>query len=65
MCMKAMYKKELSQRAGVSYRTFGRWLARQQNELTQMGVPPCSRLLPPRAVRFICENYGIDLDEEL
>jgi hypothetical protein len=65
MYMKAMYKNELARLAGVSYRTFSRWLSRHQSELQEMGIPSGARLLPPKAVKFICDNYGIDLDEEM
>ena len=58
-------KSELARLAGVSYRTFQRYIASRQHVLTQMGISPRASLLPPRAVRFICEDYCIDLPEEL
>ena len=58
-------KSELARLAGVSYRTFQRYIATRQHVLSAMGIPPCAKLLPPRAVRFVCEDYCIDLPEEL
>jgi len=59
--MKAMYKSELAKLAGVSSRTFARYLAAHREELAKLGVSPHTRMLPPKAVRFICEDYCIDL----
>lgn len=62
MCMKAMTKSELAMMAGVSARTFARWLHTDKEELERMGVTSRMRLMPPIAVRYICQKYGIDLD---
>ena len=59
--MKAMYKSELARLAGVSSRTFARYLAAHREELAKLGVTPQARKLPPRAVRFVSEDYCIDL----
>ena len=59
--IKAMYKHELAELAGVSTRTFRRYLATRRPILTAMGISPHARLLPPQAVRFISEDYCIDL----
>jgi hypothetical protein len=56
-----MYKSELAKLAGVSPRTFRRYLATRRSILTAMGISPHARLLPPQAVRFISEDYCIDL----
>ena len=58
--MKSYYKYELADAAGVSTRTFGRWLRQQSEQLSQWGVTPRSQLLPPVAVQWICKAYGID-----
>ena len=58
--MKSYYKYELAQAAGVSTRTFGRWLRSQDETLAQLGVTPQQQLLPPVAVKWICGQYGID-----
>ena len=59
--MKAMYKSELAKLAGVSPRTFRRYLATRRPILTAMGVSPFARKLPPPAVRYISEDYCIDI----
>lgn len=58
--MRAMTKKELAAAAGVSTRTLQRWLALHKEELAILGVKPTAHLLPPVAVRFVTEQYGID-----
>ncbi|WP_036909565.1 hypothetical protein [Prevotella sp. FD3004] len=58
-------KKELARLAGVSSRTFCRYLASRRHILDAMGVLPNARLLPPKAVKYICEDYCIDLPQEL
>ena len=51
--MKSAYKYELANAAGVTDRTFRRWL----------GVTRTTKLLPPKAVEWICKEYGIDFPE--
>ena len=58
-------KSKLAELAGVSYRTFSRYLATRQPILSAMGISPKTKLLPPQAVRYICEDYCIDLPPEL
>ena len=58
--MKSAYKYELADAAGVNYRTFQRWLQGHQDELEGKGVKRSSKLLPPKAVSWICQQYGID-----
>ena len=59
---KSKLKSELAQAAGVSLPTFRRWLLSDQEELRQMGVSPSTKILPPVAVRYLCEKYCIDID---
>jgi len=59
--MQAMFKSELAKLAGVSSRTFRRYLATRRAILTAMGVSPFARKLPPQAVHYISEDYCIDL----
>ena len=59
--MKAMYKFELAVYAGITSKTFRRWTKPFDEDLARMGVYPSTRLLPPAAVRFICEKLAIDL----
>ena len=61
--MKAIYKNELAKLAGVSSRTFRRYLATRRSILTAMGVSPFARKLPPQAVHYISEDYCIDLPD--
>ena len=56
---KSMYKSKLAKKAGVSPRTFSRWLQKHRSELETFGVGANTHLLPPRAVKYICEEYGI------
>ena len=59
--MKAMYKYELAEAAGVSRDTFRRWLGENTKTLARFGVKKRSQMLPPRAVAWVCREYGIDL----
>ncbi len=54
-------KKELAQAAGVTRMTFYNYLRREEPMLSQLGVDRGQRLLPPRAVEYLCEKYAIDL----
>ena len=56
-----MYKSELARLAGVSSRTFARYLAAHREELAKLGVSPYARKLRGKAVKFICDDYCIDL----
>ena len=59
--MKSAYKYELADAAGVNYRTFQRWLSGNRSKLTELGARPRQQLLPPKAVAWVCREYGIDL----
>ena len=61
--MKAIYKNELAKFAGVSSRTFRRYLATRRAILIAMGVSPFARKLPPQAVHYISEDYCIDIPD--
>ena len=56
-----MYKYELAEAAGVSANTFRRWLNENSSKLARFGVKQRSQMLPPRAVDWVCREYGIDL----
>ncbi len=62
---KFISKKKLAELAGVSPRTFTRYLQSRRHVLDAMGVLPHARLLPPQAVKYICEDYCIDLPLDL
>ena len=59
--MKSMSMAQLVEAAGINMRTFQRWLSRHKDELVVLGVRPRDKLLPPVAVKYIAEQYGIDL----
>lgn len=58
-------KSTLARLADVSPRTFSRYLATRREILKIFGVSPKTQKLPPYAVRYICEDYCIDLPPEL
>ena len=58
-------KRKLAELAGVSDRTFSRYLQTRRHILDAMGIRPNARLLPPQAVKYICEDYCIDLPRNL
>ena len=61
--MKRMYKIELARAAGVSPRTFSRWLKANEEELRAVGVKPSDHLVSPSGIRFICEKFDIEMEE--
>jgi hypothetical protein len=63
--LKAMYKSELARLAGVSANTFRRYLNTRREVLSGMGVPPRAQMLPPKAVKFIIDDYCIELPENV
>lgn len=56
-----MYKSELARLAGVSPRTFRRYLATRRAVLEEMGISPMKQKLPPKAVKYICDEFSIDI----
>ena len=62
---KIISKKTLAELAGVSPRTFTSYLASRRHILEAMGVLPNARLLPPQAVKYVCEDYCIDLPRNM
>ena len=63
MKYKSMYKNELADAAGVSRQTFYNWTKQDQEALREMGVERTAKLLPPRAVQYLCEKYSISLEK--
>ena len=57
--MKAKMKFEIAMAAGMSSDTFRRWLRHHLPVLCKFGVTPYTKLLPPRAVKYICHELGI------
>ena len=63
MSYKAMYKNELARAAGVSTAVFRTWMKSDKQALEAMGITPRQQLLPPVAVRYLCEKYVIDVSQ--
>ena len=59
--MKAMTKQQLAAYAGVSVRTLRNWCKPYEQELTRMGMTPGMRVLPPNIVKWISEQFCIDI----
>ena len=59
---KSMHKYELADAAGVSMFIFRKWLQACEEDLTRLGCKKTQKLLPPIAVKLVCEKYGIMLD---
>lgn len=56
-------KAELAAATGsrTTVRTLNRWLKPYHTELIKMGISPKAKLLPPAAVKFICEKLVVDV----
>lgn len=63
--IRAMYKSELAKLAGVSPSTFRRYLNTRREILADFGVAPRAQTLNPKAVRYVCEDYCIDLPDKM
>ena len=57
--MKSRMKFEIALAAGMSSRTFSRWLHAHRQELDRMGIAPRLQLLPPKAVKYVCDELGL------
>ena len=64
--MRTMTKSELAKAAGVSGRTFRRWLAEpyMREKLVPFGLLKQQHILPPEVVKIICEHYVIEVKTE-
>ena len=58
---KSMTKSQLADAAGVSRKTFSGWLQPIRQDLRRMHVKDTAHVLPPSAVRLICETFDIDV----
>lgn len=56
--MKACSKQKLAETLGVSRQTFNNWLKKDKEVLLSMGVSPNAKVLPPHAVKYLCEKYA-------
>ncbi len=57
----ALYPYQLAYAAGVSRKTMSKWIAAHREHLASLGYTADTRLLPPSAVRFLCQFYCITL----
>lgn len=62
MKYKAMTYTQLADCAGVSRRTLYNWLRPYRKHLRQLGVTPNAKVLPPKAVHFICKTFYIAVE---
>ena len=58
---KAMPKSELAEHYGASMSTFRRALLPYRRALKKMGVKATAKLLPPKAVAFLCDKLCISV----
>jgi len=58
---KAMTHIQLADCAGVSRRILYKWLHPYKDKLRKLGVQPNAKVIPPKAVRFICETFTTSL----
>lgn len=61
MKYRAMYKYELAVAAGVTRQTLRNWMQSDRVVLKKMGVEWTQKVLPPCAVKYMCEKYDIDI----
>ena len=57
-----MLKSELARAAGVSVKTLNRWCRPHKQQLTKIGWNPRMKLLPPRIVSYMVEEFCIDVE---
>jgi len=60
--MKNYYKSEIAEKAGVSLRTFQRWMSAHRQELVAMGFKVRGKFIHPRALEWMCQEYCIDIE---
>ena len=60
--MKAMTKSELADCAGVTVKTLMSWCVPYSRQLSDMGMAPKAKVLPPHIVSFLAEKLCIDLN---
>ena len=60
-----MTKKEIAGMLGVSSRYFASQIKLLRPKLKEMGISERARLLPPKAVFYICSSLDIEKNDEL
>ena len=61
---RAISKSELAAKVGISATTLRKWLRQCEKAFKQMGVSRNAKMLPPCAVKVLCEKYSIDLYQD-
>ncbi|NCC98338.1 MAG: hypothetical protein EOL95_01365 [Bacteroidia bacterium] len=59
--IKSMYKNELANAAGVSRRTFIKWLRTDSEFLQEHNCSVTDKIFPPVVVKYLIEKYVIEL----
>ncbi len=62
--IKAISKSDLAEKIGISATTLRKWLRQCDRAFKRMGVSRNAKMLPPCAVKHICEKFSIDLYED-
>ncbi|MBQ0020667.1 MAG: hypothetical protein KBT39_09130 [Bacteroidales bacterium] len=62
MEMKRIYKSDVAEMAGVSYKTFQRWMAQHRTALQERGVTPQCKFITPLAMEYIRHEYYMCLN---
>ena len=62
---RSISKLQLTLCAGVCPRVFAYYLESRREILEAMGVSVIAKKLPPEAVKYVCEDYCIDLPPHL
>ena len=57
-----MTRQELADRAGVDRKTLYNYFELHKEELWSLGVRP-NQIIPPSAVEWLSDNYGISIDD--
>lgn len=61
---RAMLKSELAEIMGISMQTFRKYIKPYASKLKRMGVTSRAHLLPPKAVKFLCETMAVDIYDD-
>ena len=56
-------KKEFADALGISASAFKVWIRPYQEELEQMGVSKFAKVLPPKAVKLLCDKLGMEFED--
>lgn len=61
--MRARSKSEIAMAAGMSSATMSRWFHSHREVMVSMGMKPTQKLLPPRAVKYVCDELGLHQED--